>query len=75
MRRRRTHARDRTVEELEHQHDVDLEAVLLQLRAVETAVEDLAAAIDALAASVPGGIPTAVTDRIESARWALRQVR
>ena len=73
--RRAHHVKDQAVEHLEHRHEVDYEGVHIQLRAVERAIEEVVAAIDALAASVPGGVPAAVVEHLDSARWALRQIR
>ena len=73
--RRAHHVKDPAVEHLEHRHEIDYEGVHIQLQAVERAIEELVGAIDALAASVPGGVPTAVVERLDDARWALRQIR
>lgn len=54
--------------------DTDVEAVTVQLRAANRAIEALGAAIDALATSLPGGVPAAVTQHVEVARWELKRL-
>lgn len=67
-------APERAIEHLEHAHRTDVEAVTVQLQAVGRAIEALAGAVEALAADRPGDIATAVLDRVDAARWELKDL-
>jgi hypothetical protein len=41
---------------------------------VSRAIEALAAAIEALAPRLPGGLPATATDRLDEARWELKNL-
>jgi hypothetical protein len=60
-----------TAETLEFEHHVDREALVLQLRALATAVERLADAVQQLG---PQPLPPAVEQALEEARWQLKQI-
>jgi hypothetical protein len=63
--------RSGTEETLEFEHHVEREALILQLRALATAVQRLADAIQQLG---PEPLPPAVEKDLEEARWQLRQI-
>jgi hypothetical protein len=56
---------------IEFEHHIDREALVVQLRALGTAVERLAQAIEVLA---PTPIPPDIEQLLEEARWELKQL-
>jgi hypothetical protein len=64
-------SRSETQETLEFEHHVDREALILQLRALATAVQHLADAIQQLG---PEPLPPAVEESLDEARWQLKQI-
>lgn len=68
--RRHPHA-EQAVDELEHQHRSDFEGLTVQVRSVGHAIEALAAAVEKLGGALPDGLPTAVAEQLEEARWQL----
>lgn len=69
MTRTTRRARDAAVERLEHEHHIDREALVIQLRALAGAVEQLADAVSATA-----GDDAAVRNHLAEARLALREI-
>jgi hypothetical protein len=65
-------SRSGTHETLEFEHHVDREALILQLRALATAVERLSDAIQHQQGPEP--LPPAVEQALEDARWQLKQI-
>ncbi len=74
MRVRRHPPPGRNVDDLEHLHRTDVEAVSVQLRAVGRAIEAVTAAIEEFGASLPDGVPPAVITHLEAARWELKDL-
>jgi uncharacterized protein HemX len=56
---------------IEFEHHIDREALVVQLRALGTAVEGLAAAVEAL---TPTPVPAEVEQLLEEVRWQLNQI-
>lgn len=65
---------EQAIERLEHAHHTDHEAVTVQVRAVGRAIEELATAVEVVARQAPGGVPAAVSDHLEKARWELKDL-
>jgi hypothetical protein len=53
------------------EHHIDREALVVQLRALGTAVERLADAVEVLA---PEPVPPAIEQLLEDVRWQLKQI-
>lgn len=65
---------EQAIEELEHAHNIDVEAVTIQTRALGRAVMSLAAAIEALMPDEAGDVPAGVSEQLEQARWEIRNL-
>lgn len=66
------HVRDEAVERLEHQHHTDVEGLVVQVRALAIAIEQLADAVEAIEVDAPAA--SAVRDHLEQARLAMKPI-
>jgi hypothetical protein len=60
-----------SVETLDFEHRIDREALVIQLRALGTAVERLADAVETLAA---GELAPTIAESMDDVRWQLKQI-
>jgi hypothetical protein len=65
------HTPEESIQRLEHERNVDREALVLQLRALGSAIEHLCRAVEAAGG---GDTDPAVTEHVQEARWALKDV-
>lgn len=70
-----TDAASSEIDQLAHEHHVDREALVVQLRALGDAISHLAEAVES-AAGGEGADPTdpAVAAHLDEARWALKAI-
>lgn len=64
------HTPEESIRRLEHERNVDREALVLQLRALGSAVEHLCRAVE----TIGGDTDPAVAEHVQEARWALKDV-
>jgi hypothetical protein len=61
-------------EERVQEHHLELEAVLVQLRALGACVEQLAGVVEEVGRTLPAEASADVARRLEEIRWALRRI-
>lgn len=66
-----TDAASSSIEHLAHEHHVDREALVVQLRALGDAISHLA---DAIESSAGEDVDPAVRSHLDEARWALKAI-
>jgi hypothetical protein len=62
------------IEQLEHAHHADIEGITAQVRALGRAVEAMTAAVEEFQVAFPDGLPVEVTEKLDAARWQLKDL-